>query len=157
MSDVAALLMALDRPDGGGMEDVREATIVPLGRAIFPAALEVYPGMRHWMGRTGLVYTAMKFAMVDPDARRLGVMALGDRSKHVRYRAAMLLAVSGAPDTLPALEAALDHPSRETREDAAAAIAAIREGNPDLFLDRRRTGRVHLQIGGLVRPGAPQG
>ena len=64
--------MALDRPDGGGIEDVPEATVVPLDSSIFPAALQVYPRMRHCMGRGGLVHTATRFALAEPDARRLG-------------------------------------------------------------------------------------
>ena len=54
------------------MEDVREATVVPLDSSIFPAALQVYPRMRHCMGRGGLVHTATRFALAEPDARRLG-------------------------------------------------------------------------------------
>ncbi|MHA3980042.1 HEAT repeat domain-containing protein [Halovulum sp. GXIMD14794] len=150
-ADIEAALLALDAKTWGDVETAREA-LLPLGPAIFPAALQVYPRLRGFKARTALVYTAMKFAQVEPDAVTLALSALEDRSAPVRYRACMLLSVAGRRDTLPALRTLLHHPKDETRADAGAAIRAIERGNPHLFVDRTGSGRVHLHIGGLVRP-----
>lgn len=151
-ADIEAALLALDAKTWGEVESAREA-LLPLGRAIFHTALHVYPRLRGFKARTALVYTAMKFALVEPDAVTLALTALDDRSAPVRYRACMLLAVAGRRDTIPALRVLLDHPKDETRADARAAIEAIERGNPDLYADRSGSGRVHMHIGGLVLPG----
>ncbi len=151
-ADIEAALLALDAKTWGEVETAREA-LLPLGRTIFPAALQVYPRLRGFKARMALVYTAMKFALVEPDAVTLALTALDDRSAPVRYRACMLLAVAGRDDTIPALERLLDHTSQDSRADAHAAIRAIRGRNHNLFLDRANTGRVHMHVGGLVQPG----
>ena len=62
--------------------------------------------------------------------------------------------MAGRRDRIPALAALLGHPGEATRADAAAAIRAIARGSRKLFLDRTGSGRVHVDIGGLVQPGA---
>lgn len=150
-ADIEAALLALDAKTWGEVETAREA-LLPLGRAIFPAALQVYPRLRGFKARTALVYTAMKFALVEPAAVTLALAALEDRSAAVRYRACMLLAVAGRKDTISALERLRDHGSADSRADALAAIRAIRGRNQNLFLDRDDTGRVRMHVGGLVHP-----
>ncbi len=151
IADVADLIRKLDCKNWGEVETAREA-LIPLGRDIFPVALEILPELRGFRARNALVYTAIKFALVENDAVKLALTALQDKSGAVRYRACMLLAVAGRSDTIECLEYLLDHKSSETREDAQAAIKAIKAGDHDLFLDRNGRGRVHLNIGGLVRP-----
>ena len=150
--DVRAAIIALDgKKTWGAAEDAREA-LLPFGRAIFPAALELYPRLRGHRARVSLVYTAMKFALVEEDAVRLGLAALRDRSARVVHFACMLLAVSGRNDAVAPLEALLSHASAEVRGDAEAAIAAIRAGDRNRFLDRTGSGNVTLNIGGLIEP-----
>ncbi|MGI9390371.1 MAG: hypothetical protein ACR2O1_09970 [Boseongicola sp.] len=150
-ADIADLIRALDCKNWGEVEDAREA-LVQLGRDIFPVALEVFPELRGYKARVALVYTAVKFALVEPDAVRLAITALRDKSGAVRYRACMLLAVAGRNNTVRNLEALLDHKSSETRADAQAAITAIKAKNQNLFLDRDGRGPVRLNIVGLVHP-----
>lgn len=145
------LIRKLDCKNWGEVEDAREA-LIPVGRDIFPAALKVFPELRGFKARKALVYTAMKFALVENDAVNLALAALQDKSVAVRYQACMLLAVAGRKDTIERLEYLLEHQSSETRVDARAAINAIKAGNHDLFIDRTGHGRTHLNIGGLVIP-----
>ena len=147
----ADLISKLDCKNWGDVEDAREA-LIPLGRDIFPVALEIFPELRGYKARKSLVYTAMKFALIEPDAVKLALDALQDKSGAVRYQACMLLAVAGRYDTIAHLEYLLEHKSSKTREDAQAAINAINANNQDLFLDRDGWGRLHLNIVGLVRP-----
>ena len=147
--DLQNMIMALDQTSWGRVEDAREK-LVPLGARIFPVALEVYPRLRGFRARAALLHTAFKFALTEPAAVALGLMGLEDKSAFVREKACLLLAVSGRKDTLPALRnrVALGDPDGH----AAAAIAAITEGDRNLYIDRARTGRVTLNIGGLIVP-----
>ena len=153
MSDaVLTAIYALDgQKNWGAVEDAREK-LVPLGRRIFPQALEAYPKLRSYMARTGLVYTSIKFALVEEDAVRLALMALGDRSAGVTYYACMLLAVAGKDETILALKELETHRNPDVRADASAAVFAILEKNRNLFIDRNRTGRSRLKIVGLIDP-----
>ncbi len=148
-SEIVRLIEATDEKNFTPSEDAREE-LVKYGPDVLPYFLEHYPRLRTWRGRTALVYTAMKFSRVSPMARELGRMALADRSGQVRYFACMLLAVSLDRDSLPALRSALDHPDPRTVEDARAAIDAIEHGDHNLFLSRGHTGKVKLEIGGLL-------
>ena len=149
---IEAAILALDgHKNWGEVEDAREK-LVPLGRKIFPFALSAYPTLRSYMARTSLVYTAMKFALVEDDAVTLALMALEDRSARVIYYACMLLAVAGRHETIVALKALENHKNPDVRSDASAAVMAILEDNRDLFLDRNRTGLVRIKIGGLIDP-----
>jgi HEAT repeat protein len=149
--EVANLIRRLDAKNWGEVEDVREELVL-LGRNIFPVALEIFPELRGYKARNALVYTATKFALVETDAVKLALTALQDKSAAVRYQACMLLAVAGRYDTIAHLENLLEHKSNKTREDAQAAINAIKANNHDLFLDRDGWGRLHLNIVGLVHP-----
>ena len=151
-NEVRAAILALDGKSAWGEVETAREALVPLGRNIFPIALELFPTLRSYKARTSLVYTAVKFALVEEDAVRLGVLALEDRSSIVIHRACMLLAVSRQRDVIPALEKLLGHKSSEVQNDAHAAIIAIEQQNPNLFLDRNQTGKVTLNVGGLIQP-----
>ena len=96
--------------------------------------------------RASCVYHALRHAPESPDAYRLGLEAALDRSKHVRYRACMLLAVAQNPQAIPTLrQTAL---LRGSEQDAAAAIDAIECRNHHYFIDRSHSGQMFLSIGG---------
>ena len=151
MSQIATALFALDRKTWGDVEDAREA-LLAYGPDIFPTASEVYPLLRGYRARVALVYTVMKFALVEPEAVRLAVTALDDKSYHVIHQACMLLAVAGQDATIPVLSRLLTHKRDDVRKDAQAAIRAISQKNHNLFVDREGHGTVTLNIGGLIRP-----
>ena len=141
--EIESILASFDSLRGSALEDARER-LVGFGEAILPAAIHWYPRLRRAESRRAVVYTAMKFGRTSGAAVQLGIDALDDRSNKVRHFACMLLAWSRKRHALPALEARVR--KGDPDGDATAAIEAIRERNSDLFVDRRRTGRIHLHI-----------
>ncbi|HYC44885.1 MAG TPA: DUF4265 domain-containing protein [Burkholderiales bacterium] len=155
--DVAALLANLT-----GKGDAKEHDAIRALQAHdpdgVPAAL-----LRHYeqSGRAGprsaAVFFATPYARWSDDAYRLGVRALGDRSKIVKFRAAELLAFSLRPNAVPALRAASEaETDAGTRSHFLAAIDAIEARNHNYFRDREHSGMVSWEIeeiprGGMVR------
>jgi hypothetical protein len=113
----------------------------PLGAAVVPYLLAAYPTFKSWQGRVSLVYHSTRYARVSEDAFRLGIAALGDRSRVVRYRACGVLAYSLRTDALEPLRALRVDAKRAPADDANAAINAIEAKNHHFFVDRHRTGR----------------
>ena len=124
-----------------GTEPNRDA-VLALGSAVLPYFIEAYPKARRWQQRASFLYTAARHARNSPLAVKLAVDALQDRSREVRYRACLLLALSQDEAILPTLEAASTHADPSTRADVAAAIDAIRSRNPHFFVDRDHSGKV---------------
>ena len=78
---------------------------------------------------------------------QLGVEALADRSRVVRYRACMLLAYSLERSVLPSLKESENSTSQEeTLLDIRAAIDAIENQNSDYFVDRNHSGKKFLRV-----------
>ncbi len=138
--EIRAQVMSLQSDTVQGEDDAWQA-LKPLGIEVVPYLLEAYPKMGKWQGRASLVYHAVKFARVSEDAYQLGVSALGDRARIVRYRACGLVAYSLRKDAIPYLKPLLESDCEETREHAHAAIDAIRAKNHHYFVDRGHTGR----------------
>jgi hypothetical protein len=92
------------------------------------------------------VYHSVRHARSREAAFRLGLLAMTDRAKVVRYRALSLVAYSFRDDALPALAGLLGHPVRETAEDAAAAIDAIKCRNHHYFHDRTHSGTLAWNV-----------
>jgi hypothetical protein len=95
--------------------------------------------------RASCVYHSLRYAKNNESTFKLGLIATGNKSKVVRYRAAMLLAVAQNPAAIPSLETMSEN--AQSRPDAQAAINAIRHRNPNLFVDRDGSGRVTLNVG----------
>lgn len=137
------LLAALD---GSGSEAEWRAVKELRDREDLPELLlEHYRTAKNWGTRAACIYHSIRYAQESQAAFDLGVTALNDRSKVVRYRAAMLLAVAQRPDAIPWLERMVA--SGNSMKDGQAAIAAIRDENPDRYVDRDGSGRVSLNIG----------
>jgi len=145
--DIAALVLDLDQDNWGKAEDAREK-LVPIGAAVLSLFLQYYPKLRTYRGRTCMLYTAIKFARVSDMAVELGVMALNDKSRQVRYRACAVLAFSLRKDVIADLRKVLDHPDAQTVADAAAAIDAIKHQNHHYFQDRHHTGKSKWHVSG---------
>jgi hypothetical protein len=111
----------------------------PSGVAAVPQLVEAYHRARTWEDRAAALMCVTRYARESEPAFQLGLGALGDRSKRVRYRACALLAYSLRRDAVARLEPLLDHPDCDTREDALAAVAAICARNHHLFMDRDRS------------------
>lgn len=137
------LLAALD---GSGSEAEWRAVKELRAREDLPELLlERYRTAKNRGTRAACVYHSIRYATESQAAFDLAVTALDDRSKVVRYRAAMLLAVAQRPDAIPRLERMVA--SGNSTEDGQAAIAAIRDGHPDRYVDRDGSGMVSLNIG----------
>ena len=96
--------------------------------------------------RSSCVFHATKFARSSDDAVQLGLEALQDRSKVVRYRAFGLLAYSQRRSLVDHLRAHVGAVSEASRADLLAAIDALEQGNHHLFVDREHSGKVTWNI-----------
>lgn len=140
----------LSRLDGSGAKTeyqaIRELENVYGDR--LPAILsQQYDESNKWQQRCSLLFFSIGRARNSQEAVDLGIKALQDKSKKVRYRACMLLAWSLSKDALAPLQQALkvDH-DKETLENILAAIDAIKNQNSNYFVDREHTGKVKLNI-----------
>lgn len=138
--DIRRLVARLDTRNTAD-EDSAWAALRPLGEAVVPFLLEFFPDCKTWLGRTSLVYHAIRYARTSDAAFSLGLRALSDRSFMVRYRGCAVLAYSLRPDALPPLRNLLTHRDERTVRHAAAAIDAIEGRNHHLFVDRDHSGR----------------
>ncbi len=109
--------------------------------------LSKYRSSKSWQHRCSCVYHSISFSRESCTALELGLEALSDRSKYVRYRACMLLAWSLNKKALPHLrEAAAACNDNQTQEDLKAAIDAITSQNSNFFIDRDHSGHMTLEI-----------
>ena len=106
--------------------------------------LAKYRNSKKWGERLSCVYHAAKFALASDDAYELGIEALKDKSKKVRYQACLLLAIAQRPEALGPLETLLS--DDKSSEDAKAAIDAIKFKNHNYFADRDHSGMVTLNV-----------
>ena len=141
-TEIDALLAQLD---GSGSDSEWHAVKLLQAHANLPELLLNWYGQSRKFGaRASCVYHSLRYAKDNQSAFNLGVIATGDKSKVVRYRAAMLLAIAQNPAAIPSLETLGEN--EQSRSDAQAAINAIRLRNPNLFVDRDGTGRVTLNV-----------
>ena len=145
---IADIDLLLSRLDGSGSNvawnAVRELRSLP---NLPYHLLRWYKNSKGFGARSACVYHAARYASSSMEARELGVLALQDKSKVVRYRAALLLAVAQDRSAIPQLEAmAARHTSNSSAADASAAIRAIMNGDPNMFVDRDGSGMITLRI-----------
>ncbi len=126
MHDIAALLKKTDTNDRAQIY----LTWNELGayrQEIVPHVARAFAETKEARGRESQLYYVTQYARFDDHAIDLGLTALRDRKKEVRYRACGLLAHSQRRDAEPALEAIERGPSREA---AQRALRSLREGKP---------------------------
>lgn len=142
-TDISALLSQLD---GSGSDAEWKAVEQLRALPNLPdVLLDHYTRSTRFGARAACVYHSVRYARTSKSAFELGLLAVRDKSKVVRYRAALLLAVAQHPAAIPALEAMKTKWS-VSAPDAEAAIAALHSGNPNRFADRENTGLVTLCI-----------
>lgn len=139
----------LDKLDGRGSDQefnaIRELS--KLGDKLPSILLERYRIAKKWQVRCSCVYHTISYSRDVDDAVQLGIEALSDKSKVVRYRSCMLLAYSLKKEALPALqEIKLKITDTETLDNVNAAIDAIENQNSNFFVDRQHTGKVTLSF-----------
>jgi hypothetical protein len=152
--EIRAAVQRLNAPTVAG-EEQAWSELRGLGVAVVPYLREAYPRFKRWQGRVSLVFHSIRYGRVSEDAFRLGLEALNDRATVVRYRACALLAYSLRKDALFCLNQMLEHRDAKTAADAKAAIAAIKEQNHHLFVDRDRSGRMIWVVNEEDRRSAP--
>lgn len=139
----------LSKLDGSGSDEEFAAVrqLEMLGDRFPSVLLAHYRNASNWGSRASCVYHAIKYAHNNDAAFQLGLLATAGQSKHVRYRACMLLAVSQNPLAIDSLESLLIDP--DSAADAEAAIDAIRGGNHHYFVDRDHSGKSTLRIASI--------
>lgn len=133
--DVRALLDGLD----GSGSKAEWAVVSKLRNRydICQLLLSHFKASPKWQSRASCVYHAMRYAENDESAFLIGVLATQDRSKVVRFRAAMLLAQR---ETGIAPLRIMQSNYMDSAPDAAAAISAIEKKDKNLFVDRDGSG-----------------
>jgi hypothetical protein len=139
-SEIQRLVAELDTRSAS-QEEAVWAKLKPLGANVVDHLAAFYPKAKTWQGRASLVFHSVRYARQSEAAFQLGLAALADKSKVVRYRACGLCAYSLRRDALPGLRLLVSHKDRRTAEDATAAIDAIEHQNHHLFVDRTHSGR----------------
>lgn len=108
---------------------------------LVPLMVDAYPAIRLSQGRISILSRLVRWTRDHPEIVLLAQSALIDRSYLVRERACGILAYSLRPDVISSLQVAAAHADRKTRDDAAAAIDAIRHRNHHHYVDRMHTGQ----------------
>lgn len=139
----------LDHLDGSGSDEEWNAVKVlhtSLGNQFPSYLLQRFRGAKKWGSRSSLIYHATKYAKVSEKAVELGLLAIKDKSKVVRYRGCLLLACAQSKEILSELRQALNVTSNDTKLDILAAIDAIEHQNQNYFVDRDHSGQITLNI-----------
>ncbi|PUA29168.1 MAG: hypothetical protein B0W54_00735 [Cellvibrio sp. 79] len=138
----------LNKLDGSGSDSEYKAVdeLRQLGNQLPALLYQKYKQSKKWGQRASCLYHSTRYARDVEDAVMLGVLALNDKSKAVRYRACMLLAYSLNLEVLPALEQAKISTDSETLKDINAAIDAIKHQNSNYFVDRSHSGKISLNV-----------
>ena len=108
--------------------------------AWIPYYLEALPKIRNANGRMHILFWLRSLARKDSRVVGAAIERLNDKSAVVRMYACEILAYSLREDAIASLEELLHHPSARTRDEAAAAIDAIRHKNHHYYLDRTHSG-----------------
>lgn len=143
LSEIEAELIKLD---GRGSDDEYEAVklLSKLGDRFPEILLQKYRSSKKWGERASCVYHSIKYAKESDSSFQLGIEATRDKSKNVRYRACMLLAIAQKDEAVVFLESLLNN--TDSADDAAAAIDAIKNKNHHFFADRDHSGMVTLNV-----------
>lgn len=139
----------LSKLDGSGNNNEYAALdeLHTLGDRLPSLLHEKYKSSRKWSERASCVYHAIGYSRNNEDAVLLGIDALKDKSKVVRYRACMLLAYSLDKQAIHPLQRVITtSTNKETVADAGAALDAILSKNHHYFVDRSHTGKIRLNL-----------
>ena len=116
-----------------------------VGNDLLMLLSEAVPQIRKWQGRASIMRYVGRFSRTSDVAFSMGVAATRDRSYDVRHYACALLAYSLRTTALPTLSALLAHADRRTKEDARAALDAIKSQNHNFFRDTDHSGKINWE------------
>ena len=131
------LVLALDRKQPNDL--VRHWALHGF-EALIPGLIAAFPRIKKWEGRNTILFELIPYARKRPDVIELALVGLKDPAYMVRMQACAILAYSLQKDSIPMLERLLKHKNKKTRDDAAAAIDAIKHQNHNYWFDREHTG-----------------
>jgi hypothetical protein len=136
MSEIESLFMKIN---GSGGDEEREAVsslLKHLKKDAPKTFLQEYTKAKVWSVRAALVFYMTPYAKESDTVQSLGLLALHDRSRRVRQKAALLLAVSGEKSLIPKIKNLSEEIPQDSKEDILAAIRALETGNQNDFVDR---------------------
>jgi alkylhydroperoxidase family enzyme len=113
---------------------------------LVPLFIEAFPEIRHGQGRNAILFSLVRFARSRSEVVQLALSALNDSTYLVRMQAASALAYALREDAIPQLERLSTHRNQKTRDDALAAIDAIRHKNHHYYFDRKHTGKAFWTV-----------
>ncbi|HYC79796.1 MAG TPA: HEAT repeat domain-containing protein [Candidatus Binatia bacterium] len=118
-----------------------------LGEDVIPYFLDVLTQTTKWQARSDIVFHSIKYAQNNPEAFKIGLIAINDKSLRVKYRACQLLAYSQNPDALKTLRPFVaSAENNKIKADIKAAIDAIESKNHNYFFDRNHSGKVFWEV-----------
>jgi hypothetical protein len=139
----------LDALDGRGMSEeiraLRELRSV-LGESLPEHLLALYRKAKKAGTRASCVTNSIPYAQRSDAAIELGLLALLDRSKAVRFEACALLAYSQRISLLNELRDLLPNIEVDTKNDLIAALDAIESRNHHYFMDRDHSGMITWNV-----------
>lgn len=139
---VDAIVAALDQKLPSAVDEGWNRLRIEHGPAVFiPNLVSAFPRIRNAAGRNAILFRLIRFARTHPVVVELAITALRDPAYMPRMQACSNLAYSLRRDTVPHLRSLLTHRDQKTRDNAAAAIDAIRHQNHHYYMDRNHTGR----------------
>ena len=152
---VDELVAALDHKRNADIDGAERRLIKAHGReALIPGFVAAYPRLRNAAARNSVLYELVPFARQRPDVVELAKAALNDPAYMPRMQACSLLAYALRQDAVPHLKPLLKHRDKKTRDDAKAALAAIKHQNHHYWLDRSHSGKFLWTVNAEDR-GAP--
>lgn len=139
---VEELVAALDHKRNADVDAAESRLIKAHGReALIPGFVAAYPRIRNAASRNSVLYGLVAFARKRPEVVELAKSALNDPAYMPRMQACSLLAYSLQQDAIPHLKPLLKHRDKKTRDDAKAAIDAIKSQNHHYWFDRKHSGK----------------
>jgi hypothetical protein len=149
MNMSAEINQLLERLDGRGTDDefdaIHELTS-RFGKQLPEILLLRYRLATKWTNRVSCVYFSTRYAPESKAAIELGLLAVLDKAKVVRYRGCKLLAYSLNKELIPELELMIGSVREDTKADLLAAIDAIKCQNFNYFADRQHTGMITIHV-----------
>ena len=150
---VDELVNALDHKRTADIDAAESQLIKAHGwEALIPGFVAAYSRIRHAAGRNAVLYGLVPFARKRPDVVELAKAALDDPASMPRMQACSLLAYSLRQDAVPYLKPLLKHRDKKTRDDAKAAIDAIKHQNHHYWFDRQHSGSFLWIVNSEDRP-----
>lgn len=115
-------------------ENIRSLYLDCIGINIIPFCKKWYMSSKQAEIRTDMIQFIIRYGRVSDEAKELAIIALKDKSKHVRRMACAVMAYSLDENMIPYLNKIKDHKNTHTQEKAKCAILAIKTKDINNFV-----------------------